>query len=241
MSSKAHSDNTKKDIANKIDSSIDEIDNSIKGRFDALVHKLAIHTAKQAKTHGIPLVGLHVALGVTALAGGWLFFSAYMHARTGYYASEMPGMFASLAAGVALICVAQVCYQAAKILKNHEHLTVNTTESVTRRADTSMQSDHRKDNETRRPIGRAFITYAIAAILGLIIVLFPANSPLVWSIKQDGTLMLIVWGWIALNAAYAYYLFKGGHWRLSINDIPMSWLSVTINVALFYFIFIFRG
>ncbi len=241
MSSEVNSGNAKKNIADKIDGSIDRVDNSIKGKFNALSYKLAVYLAKQAKAYGIPPVGLHVGLGAAALAGGWLFYSTYVHMRTGYYESEMVSMFVQLAIGVVLIGIAQACHQAAKLLKDPKSLDVHkntTTKSTPRRTDTQAETTQ-DSKEVKRPAARIFITYAVSAALGLAILMTAPRNILVYNLQQDGA--LFVWGWIALNAAYAYYLFKGGHWRFTINNVPMSWLSVTANVALFYIIFIFRG
>lgn len=68
-------------------------------------------------------------MGIAVLGGGWLLVSTYVHGRSGYYASEMGGMFVSIAFGIVLIFIASACHKAAKLLDNpasHEELHQST-------------------------------------------------------------------------------------------------------------------
>ena len=220
----------KKNTAEKIDGSIDKLDNSIKGKFDSLSHKLAIFIAGLARTYNIPSTGLKIGMGIAVLGGGWLIVSTYVHGRSGYYASELGGMFASIAFGILLIFVASACHKAAKLVDNPASQKAATKHTATK-AETAYKEKPAAPR-THKKADASWLVYGISASLMLLFIFKPASSRLAWELKESQQIMLLAWLWVIGTAIYAWYRFQGGKWTLNIGGFPLTFIIFLINVGL---------
>ena len=177
----------KKNTAERIDGSIDKLDNSIKGKFDSLSHKLAVFIAGLARTYNVPSTGLRIDMGIAVLGGGWLIISTYVHGRSGYYASEMGGMFVSIAFGILLIFIASACYKAAKLVDNPVSQKTAAKHSVAK-----AETAHKEKPAAPRAHKKAdasWLVYGISAALMLFFIFKPASSLLAWELKENSLAM----------------------------------------------------
>ena len=230
----------KKNTAEKIDGSIDKLDNSIKAKFDSLSHKLAVFIAGIAKTYNIPSTGLKIGMGIAVLGGGWLIVSTYVHGRSGYYASELGGMFASIAFGMLLIFIASACHKAAKLVDNPA--SQKTTAKRTAAAAKADTTTHHIESaaHTEKPItprahkkaDASWLVYGISAALMLLFIFKPASSRLAWELKDSQQIVLLAWLWVIGTAIYAWYRFQGGKWTLNIGGFPLTFIIFLISVGL---------
>lgn len=229
----------KKNTAERIDGSIDKLDNSIKAKFDSLSHKLAVILAGIAKTYGIPSTGLKIGMGIAVLGGGWLLVSTYVHGRSGYYASEMGGMFVSIAFGIVLIFIASACHKAAKLLDNPALARKAAPKHTTAKADTTTTSHHAATaSHTKPTVGArikadvSWLVYGVSASLMLFFIFKPASSRLAWELKESQQIILLAWLWVIGTTIYAWYRYRGGKWTLSLGGFPLTFLIFLINIGL---------
>lgn len=225
----------KKNAAQKIDGSIDKLDNSIKNKFDGLSYKLAVVLAGIAKTYNIPSTGLKIGMGIAVLGGGWLIVSTYVHGRSGYYASELGGMFVSIAFGIVLIFIASACHKAAKLLDN----PTATRKAMTKPTAGKVASHHAATATTTKPPASpqkkadvSWLVYGISASLMLLFIFKPASSRLAWELKESQQIILLAWLWVIGTIIYAWYRYRGGKWTLSLGGFPLTFLIFLINIGL---------
>lgn len=228
----------KKNAAQKIDGSIDKLDNSIKNKFDGLSRKLAVVLAGIAKTYNIPSTGLKIGMGIAVLGGGWLLVSTYVHGRSGYYASEMGGMFVSIAFGIVLIFIASACHKAAKLLDNPALARKATPKHTTAKADATTTPHHTTAATHTKPVSArikadvSWLVYGISASLMLLFIFKPASSRLAWELKESQQIILLAWLWVIGTTVYAWYRYRGGKWTLSLGGFPLTFLIFLINIGL---------
>ena len=230
----------KKNTAEKIDGSIDKLDNSIKAKFDGLSHKLAVFIAGIARTYNIPSTGLRIGMGIAVLGGGWLIVSTYVHGRSGYYASEMGGMFVSIAFGILLIFIASACHKAAKLVDNpSSQKTAAKHTAAAAKAEAAHHVEPTAHTEKKPTTPRihkkadaSWLVYGISAALMLLFIFKPAGSRLAWELKESQQIMLLAWLWVIGTAIYAWYRYQGGKWTLNIGGFALTFIIFLINIGL---------
>lgn len=226
----------KKNTAEKIDGSIDKLDNSIKGKFDSLSHKLAVFIAGLARTYNVPSTGLKIGMGIAALGGSYLLFSTYIHGRTGYYESEMVGMFVSIAFGILLIFIASACHKAAKLMDNpaSQKAAAKHIATKTETVHHAQPTTYRKTNtpQAHKKVDTSWLVYGISAALMLLFIFKPASSRLAWELKESPQILLVAWLWVIGTSVYAWYRYQGGKWTLSIGGFPLTFIIFLINIGL---------
>lgn len=227
----------KKNTAEKIDGSIDSANEKFNHKVNNLLDRSAVVLAGIAKTYNIPATGMKVAAGAAGLIGGWLFISTYVHGRSGYYESEMAGMFVSLGIGAVLIAVATACWRAAKLVDVPTSAKARTPEKT--KPVTHTPAATTKPKAVTAPAQKnadiSWLVYAVSTALTLFLIMKPASSVWVWEIKQN--YILLVWGWAILTGIYAWYRFQGGKWTLSLGGFPLTLIIFLINIGLIFLLF----